>query len=997
MRLENMEPQVNLCVSCRGETQSFLVSDSEKTTWADVEAMVQVSFDLNDIQLKYIDEDNEEVSVNSQGEYEEALKIAVNQGGILRMNVYEQQPSQTVRNHQLSERSECGIIREAEMPVLYKSLVARSAASERQTEELSTGATEELCQNDGGGNIQAAWFINYLQTEQHSPTTDISCQAPPVWFTSYMDRFKEQIIHETVEKVTQIMRDRFSQSQDWMSDSSSSSAPIQEPERETSLGSLYDWLLACSNCKKRILGIRYQCSTCPSFGICELCEAEGCDHDPNHLFLKMRRPVEPCSEARHPSPPFSVEQVRFQKQMHKTFLKAEKQRLRAEKRQRKAEVKELEKQLKLHRRIHRWHSLDSSQPPTDSTHSSPLVIPIEPCSQFIPTFSAVFVDENLPDGTHLQPGTKFIKHWRMKNTGNVKWNLDTKLKFMWGNLTLSSSSRKEAPVPSLLPGQMGVLSVEFVAPALEGTYTSHWRLAHKGEQFGPRIWCSIIVDSLPCTENLEDVEKEMSSIKISSQMDKEEEGCSAHVTQQVGGGTDKEMLSSHLRSAHSDQEVYIPSVDLLTAQDLLSFELLDINIVQELERVPHNTPVDMTPCMSPLPHDGPLIEKPGLGQIKEESDGAGCKIRAGKRANEDMEGPSTQEEAEEDISGTQFVCETVMRSLTLDAAPDYNPPQKKSSLHSSVQSSPQSSFNYSVKSDEDVTQKSSRSRSRPVVLETTDTNAPKTPDRDITAMVDAPPVDLYDIEPQIPDEHQRDEVESQASSDSSEDYIIILPECFDTSRPLGESMYSSALSESQGDKEKDTRVNDETYEGGCPVHTHSINDILTTSQTLDAVPLTPEVITPSPQLRSPPENEVIPEVTEEMMSSGIGAAVAEQAATASTEITASPQPSEASPPPRSVFDHTRQHSRGSIAGGLVKGALSVAASAYKALFVGQQETAMPQCSEEQAGAMMAVLLEMGFCDRQLNQRLLRKHNYNLMDVVTELIQINDNDWYSARY
>ena len=26
-------------------------------------------------------------------------------------------------------------------------------------------------------------------------------------------------------------------------------------------------------------------------------------------------------------------------------------------------------------------------------------------------------------------------------------------------------------------------------------------------------------------------------------------------------------------------------------QDLLSFELLDINIVQELERVPHNTPV----------------------------------------------------------------------------------------------------------------------------------------------------------------------------------------------------------------------------------------------------------------------------------------------------------------------------------------------------------------------------------------------------------------------
>ncbi|XP_069809446.1 next to BRCA1 gene 1 protein [Dendropsophus ebraccatus] len=992
-----MEPQVNLCVRCRGETQSFLVSDSDKTTWADVEAMVQVSFDLSDVQLKYLDEDNEEVSVNSQGEYEEALKIAVNQGGILHMNVYEkhQLPGQTVRNHQLAEASACGSIGEDKAPKMQKSLVARSAAPERQTEEITTVTAEELCQNDGGGSIQAAWFINYIQTQQHNLTTDdMYPQAPPDWFTSYMDRFKEQIIHETVEKVTQIMRDRLSQSQDWMSDSSSSSAPIQEPDREQSMGSLYDWLLACSNCKKRILGVRYQCSTCPSFSICEQCEAEGCDHDPNHLFLKMRRPVEPCTEEQLPPPPFCMEQVRFQKHMHKTFLKAEKQRLRAEKRQRKAEVKELEKQLKLHRRINRWHSMDSPQPPPDSSQSSPLVIPMEPCSQFIPTFSAVFVDENLPDGTHLQPGTRFIKHWRMKNTGNVKWNMDTKLKYMWGNLTLSSSSRKEAPVPSLLPGQMGILSVEFVAPALEGTYTSHWRLAHKGEQFGPRIWCSIIVDSLPCTENLEDLEKEMSSVKLDSQMDKEEasEGCSAHITPQVGGGdSDKVMLSSH-----HDREAYIPSVDLLTAQDLLSFELLDINIVQELERVPHNTPVDMTPCMSPLPHDGPLIEKPGLGQIKEESDGSGYKSKAGKRTKEDVEGPVTQEETEEDISGTQFVCETVMRSLTLDAAPDYNPPQKKTSIHSSVHSSSQSSFTYSVKSDEDVSQKSSPVVSRPVLSDTTDTNVPnleKTPD---TAFAGVPPVDLYDVEPQIPDEHQRDEVESQASSDSSEDYIIILPECFDTSRPLGESMYSSALSESQGDKEKEARVIDES-DDGCLVHTHSINDILTTSQTLDAIPLTPEVITPSPQLRSPPEPQVFATIIEEMTSSDIGASAAEQTTTVPTDIAASPQLSEASPPPRSVFDNTRQNTRGSIAGGLVKGALSVAASAYKALFVGQQETAMPQCSEEQAGAMMAILLEMGFCDRSLNQRLLRKHNYNLMDVVTELIHINDNDWYSARY
>lgn len=41
---------------------------------------------------------------------------------------------------------------------------------------------------------------------------------------------------------------------------------------------------------------------------------------------------------------------------------------------------------------------------------------------------AAFLDENLPDGTRLRPGTKFIKYWKMRNTGTVSWNADTKVK-----------------------------------------------------------------------------------------------------------------------------------------------------------------------------------------------------------------------------------------------------------------------------------------------------------------------------------------------------------------------------------------------------------------------------------------------------------------------------------------------------------------------------------------------------------------------------------------
>lgn len=87
----------------------------------------------------------------------------------------------------------------------------------------------------------------------------------------------------------------------------------------------------------------------------------------------------------------------------------------------------------------------------------------------------------------------------------------------------------------------------------------------------------------------------------------------------------------------------------------------------------------------------------------------------------------------------------------------------------------------------------------------------------------------------------QDEVSSQASS-LSEDYIIVLPECFDTSRPLGESMYSSALSQSNLENVTMAPANPE--ESHTPVN--STSDILITSQTLDEVSLTPQTVEPQP-------------------------------------------------------------------------------------------------------------------------------------------------------
>lgn len=584
-----MEPQVTLNVTFKNETQSFLVSDPENTTWADVEAMVKVSFDLNTIQIKYLDEENEEISINSQGEYEEALKMAnIKQGNQLQMQVHEGYhvvdealPKNVVENQAAA--------RTGKKPLAHYSSLVRVLGSDMKT-------TEEPAPE---------------QCSSAPCDTDQPQDKPPDWFTSYLEMFREQVVKETVEKLEQRLQEKLVLQKPLLSSSPTEvSMPISEetlflPENQ------FSWHIACSHCQKRIVGVRYQCSLCPSYNICEDCEAGPYTHDTNHVLLKLRRPVvissEPFFYSKYSAPrlPAALEQVRLQKQVDKNFVKAEKQRLRAEKKQRKAEVKELKKQLKLHRKIHLWNSIHGLQSPKSPLgrpesllQSNTLMLPLQPCAPVMPTLSAAFVDENLPDGTHLQPGTKFIKHWRMKNTGNVKWNTDTKLKFMWGNLTLASTEKKDVLVPCLKAGHVGVVSVEFIAPTLEGTYTSHWRLSHKGQQFGPRVWCSIIVDPFPSSESPDNVEGDrISSSKaddFSCEQEEafllaEEEIPLGEVTKQTEGTGAS--ASQKTRRAASERELYIPSVDLLTAQDLLSFELLDINIVQELERVPHNTPV----------------------------------------------------------------------------------------------------------------------------------------------------------------------------------------------------------------------------------------------------------------------------------------------------------------------------------------------------------------------------------------------------------------------
>lgn len=68
----------------------------------------------------------------------------------------------------------------------------------------------------------------------------------------------------------------------------------------------------------------------------------------------------------------------------------------------------------------------------------------------------------------------------MKNIGNVKWSVDIKFKFMWGNLILVFIEKKDVLVFCFKVGYVGVVFVEFIVLVLEGMYIFYWCFFYKG-------------------------------------------------------------------------------------------------------------------------------------------------------------------------------------------------------------------------------------------------------------------------------------------------------------------------------------------------------------------------------------------------------------------------------------------------------------------------------------------------------------------------------------
>uniref|UniRef100_A0A8D8XSR9 Next to BRCA1 gene 1 protein n=1 Tax=Cacopsylla melanoneura TaxID=428564 RepID=A0A8D8XSR9_9HEMI len=127
----------------------------------------------------------------------------------------------------------------------------------------------------------------------------------------------------------------------------------------------------------------------------------------------------------------------------------------------------------------------------------------------------------------VKPGVFFEYTWTVINCGQSPWTEDTKLSLM------SCSQGFEPPktivqCPFLEPGDIGQISIQFLAPRFSGTYSSIWKFVHNGHQFGHGLSCMIVVDSACLPEAVESPRSVKTKAQEDISSEDDESSCDDH-------------------------------------------------------------------------------------------------------------------------------------------------------------------------------------------------------------------------------------------------------------------------------------------------------------------------------------------------------------------------------------------------------------------------------------------------------------------------------------
>ncbi|MCA9930818.1 MAG: hypothetical protein KC419_20175, partial [Anaerolineales bacterium] len=105
--------------------------------------------------------------------------------------------------------------------------------------------------------------------------------------------------------------------------------------------------------------------------------------------------------------------------------------------------------------------------------------------------NAYVADLTIPDDTVMKPGQKFVKTWRIKNTGTTTWGPTFTFEFVRGVAMTPQTSR---PLPVVQSGATVDISLSLQAPTVKGTHFGDWKMKDaRGKEFGEIIFLRIVV------------------------------------------------------------------------------------------------------------------------------------------------------------------------------------------------------------------------------------------------------------------------------------------------------------------------------------------------------------------------------------------------------------------------------------------------------------------------------------------------------------------------
>jgi hypothetical protein len=106
-----------------------------------------------------------------------------------------------------------------------------------------------------------------------------------------------------------------------------------------------------------------------------------------------------------------------------------------------------------------------------------------------------FDDQNMTAPPVFNPGTPFVKIWRLQNAGTCTWDTSYQLAFVSGNQPGADMGGTAVPLAqAVAPGATVDIAASLWAPQNYGTYQGFWKMRNgQGQFFGQVVWVGIQV------------------------------------------------------------------------------------------------------------------------------------------------------------------------------------------------------------------------------------------------------------------------------------------------------------------------------------------------------------------------------------------------------------------------------------------------------------------------------------------------------------------------